>query len=300
MTSINDHCTVQTPKGWNILYHFLLVFLLSTQVFVFWVHYWDPHHFVESFMAKVLHEDFGMISYLPMIVDLLVVFAMFSLCYVVVTLALGSQPRQGLGKLWAKRGSLGMKASVREWTLTLPRELPPWELESRWSPECSESDCKGQNPMDWRFFCTIEKLLKHKCLKWACMIHLEIWNTSYGQKKGWEVIWLPTIKNQESTQFPCVQVACDIPLESSRRGLQLCFRPHLNQRSTRKVMGPQSRGSPNFGNVGTPILGVPRQNAIWMWALWRGTKYTIRGKMVGSPKSGLWWVLWVRVVRGSS
>ncbi len=42
-------------------------------------------------------------------------------------------------------------------------------------------------------------------------------------------------------------------------------------------------------------LKVPRQNAIWMWASCKGTKYTIRGKMVTSPKSGLWWVLWVQI-----
>jgi hypothetical protein len=28
------------------------------------------------------------------------------------------------------------------------------------------------------------KLLQLRCLKWACIIHLDIWNTSYGQKKG--------------------------------------------------------------------------------------------------------------------
>jgi hypothetical protein len=28
--------------------------------------------------------------------------------------------------------------------------------------------------------------LKHRCPKWACIIHLDICNTSYGQKKGWE------------------------------------------------------------------------------------------------------------------
>ncbi len=50
---------------------------------------------------------------------------------------------------------------------------------------------------------------------------------------------------------PLRVVACDIPLESSRRGLQLCFRPHLNQRSPRKVMGPQSCRSPSCGNFGT-------------------------------------------------
>jgi len=32
-------------------------------------------------------------------------------------------------------------------------------------------------------------------------------------------IWLPTTKSQESTQFPCVQVACNISLESSQWGL---------------------------------------------------------------------------------
>jgi hypothetical protein len=42
-------------------------------------------------------------------------------------------------------------------------------------------------------------------------------------------------------------------------------------------------------------LGVLGQNAIWMWALWRGTKYTITGKVVDSPKFGPWWILWVQV-----
>jgi len=51
---------------------------------------------------------------------------------------------------------------------------------------CSKSDCKGQNSMDWKVLYTIRKLLKHKCLKWARMTHLDIWNTSYGQRKGWE------------------------------------------------------------------------------------------------------------------
>jgi len=45
-------------------------------------------------------------------------------------------------------------------------------------------------------------------------------------------------------------------------------------------------GSPNFGNFRE--MGVLEQNSIWMWASWRGTKYTIRGKVVASPKSGPW------------
>ncbi len=41
-------------------------------------------------------------------------------------------------------------------------------------------------------------------------------------------IWLSTTESQELTRFPCVQVACDTPLESSQRGLQLRFKPHPN------------------------------------------------------------------------
>ncbi len=40
-----------------------------------------------------------------------------------------------------------MQKNVKERTFTLPSELPCWELEFRWTPECSESDYKGQNPM---------------------------------------------------------------------------------------------------------------------------------------------------------
>jgi hypothetical protein len=107
----------------------------------------------------------------------------------VATLALGSRPRQGLARLRAKRGSTTLKESVREWTLTFPWELPPWESESRWTLECLKSDCKGQNSMDWRVLYIIEKSLKRRCLKWARITHLDIWNISYGQKKGWESNW---------------------------------------------------------------------------------------------------------------
>jgi hypothetical protein len=58
-----------------------------------------------------------------------------------------------------------------------------WELKSQWTFECSKSDCKGQTSLDWY---TIRKLLERKCLKWARMSHLSIWNTSYGRKKGQE------------------------------------------------------------------------------------------------------------------
>jgi len=59
-------------------------------------------------------------------------------------------------------------------------------MESQWTPETSESHCKGQNSMACDILYIIKKLLKRRCLKWARIAHSDIWNTSYGQKKGRE------------------------------------------------------------------------------------------------------------------
>jgi hypothetical protein len=60
---------------------------------------------------------------------------------------LGSQPRQGLTRMRTKREArethlllLGVQKNVREWTITLPNELPFWELESQWIFEFSEGN----------------------------------------------------------------------------------------------------------------------------------------------------------------
>jgi hypothetical protein len=72
---------------------------------------------------------------------------------------------------------------------TLPNELPLWELESWWTPKSSKSNCKGQNPLDWKIPYTVRKLLERRCLKWAHMTHLDALNTCDGQKKGQESNW---------------------------------------------------------------------------------------------------------------
>jgi hypothetical protein len=110
------------------------------------------------------------------------------------------------------------------------------------------------------------------------------------------VVWLMTTKSQESIRFPRVQAACDILLKSFRLGLQLYFRPHRSRRSARKIMRPKVTGILTVGISRLP-LGSPGTNkkiTIWMWSPWKGTKYTRRGKVVASPKSGSWWVLWIR------
>jgi hypothetical protein len=103
----------------------------------------------------------------------------------VATVALGSRPRQGLARLRAKR-------EAWEWRKVWGNE-PSHSQRSfhfgSWTPECSENDCKGQNPMPWRVLYTIGKILKCRCLKWVHITHLDIWNTSYGPKKGRESNW---------------------------------------------------------------------------------------------------------------
>jgi hypothetical protein len=108
-------------------------------------------------------------------------------------------------------------------------------------------------------------------------------------------VWLPTTESQELTQFPCVQMTCNKPLENSRRGLQLWFRPHLNRRFAQEVLNPQSCGSPNFNNFGTPTWESRDKKPFRCHFLWGGAKYTIWGKVVASPESGPWWVLWGRL-----
>jgi hypothetical protein len=63
------------------------------------------------------------------------------------------------------------------------------DLEVLWDSRNSEFDYKGQNTSYWSVFYIIGKLSKCKCRKWARMNHLDIFNTSYGKKKGRERNW---------------------------------------------------------------------------------------------------------------
>jgi hypothetical protein len=117
-------------------------------------------------------------------------------------------------------------------------------------------------------------------------------------KEGPLSIWLMTIKSQKLLRFFSMQVACNIPLENSWWGIQFCVRPHLHWRSAHKVMDPKVAGVPTKSQLWEFQdfhLGVSGQNDIWVLVSWPGIDYTIGGKVVASPKSGPWWILWVRV-----
>jgi hypothetical protein len=58
--------------------------------------------------------------------------------------------------------------------------------ESFGTPEKSEFYCRGQNTLPWGVLYIVGKVLKCRCPKWPRMSHLDIFSTSYGQKKGRE------------------------------------------------------------------------------------------------------------------
>jgi len=144
--------------------------------------------------------------------------------------------------------------------------------------------------------------LEFRYLKWARIAHLDIWNISYGQKKGRESncqIDSRPEKIGNRPDLPGFRRRATYRWKLSTRTttlLQTAFRSKVCS----QVMGLQCPGRPRWWDFGTPTWESWEKKTIWMWALWTGLEYTVRGKVLASPKSGPWWVLCVRVARGLS
>jgi len=90
-------------------------------------------------------------------------------------------------ELWTFRSPGGLQILTFSKCWASPPHLAKVGLRHLWPLKFLESNFRGQKLLDCRFFYIIEKLLECRCLKWACMTHLDISNTSYGQKKGWSL-----------------------------------------------------------------------------------------------------------------
>jgi hypothetical protein len=215
----------------------------------------------------------------------------------VTTLTLGSRQMQRFTRVRAKREA--------------------WECRRVWRNESSHSQASShfgswsldgfpnfQRVIAWvkthwieSFLISLKKLLDRKCLKWACMTHLDISSTSYGQMKGREsnrqfdsrplkVGNLPdflTCRWCETYRWKAFDEGYNFALDLiSIGGLQIMLR------------APKVARIPTLRKFRDSHLGVPRQNAIWVLISWPNTKYTIRGKVVASPKLGPWWIVWIQ------
>ncbi len=102
-----------------------------------------------------------------------------------------------------------------------------------------------------------------------------------------------TTESWESTRLLSVQVACDTPLERSRQGLQLWFRPHPDQRSAQEATILQSCGIPNLDDFGTPKW-ESRDKSHSDTTLARRCKVYYVGEGGGFPRVWAMVILWVR------
>jgi hypothetical protein len=172
--------------------------------------------------------------------------------------------------------------------------------ESSRTPENSEFDCRGQNTSPWDVLYTVGKVFKRRCRKWPRIGHSNICSTSYVQKKGRESncqfdSWPLKVRNWPD------RGACRWSAAHCWKALKESYKFALNiipigglskELWATKAPGVQSEiVSEQFQDS---HLGVLRQTTIWMWSMWSGAEYTMWGKVVGSPKSGPWWVKWVQ------
>jgi hypothetical protein len=140
--------------------------------------------------------------------------------------------------------------------LTLPSELPLWELEFRWTLEYLESDCRGKIPLDWDIPYIIRKILKLICLKWARITHLNTSNTSYGQKKGWESSWQfdsQPLKVKNHPDFITYKWRATYHWKAPGKAYNFFLNLISIESLHTKLWGPQSCKSPSCGNFEIPI-----------------------------------------------
>jgi len=104
-------------------------------------------------------------------------------------------------------------------------------------------------------------------------------------------IWLLTIKSKKSPWFPRDFLMCKWCATYRWKALDEGYKFFSNFISIRGLYAKLQKTQ--LWEFWDSHLGALGQNVIWMWVSQKGTKYTIRGKVVVSPKSRPWWVLWV-------
>jgi hypothetical protein len=163
------------------------------------------------------------------------------------------------------------------------------------TPKILEFDCKGQNTLHWGFFISLESYQNvdvENGFAWA------IWTSTAQVMAKWKAmsqIGSLTPDHYKLGIDPTLMRAGGVwhTVESSRRELQLCFRPRPNRRSEKKVIVPQSCGSPNRGRFGTPKEESRDKKPFGCGCCGEAQRiYT--GKVVASLESERWWVLWVQ------
>jgi len=145
----------------------------------------------------------------------------------------------------------------------------------------------------WIFY-IIGKLLERRCLNGlALLIQTSKIQVMGKRRAGSQIANL--IPDQKKSGIDPIYLSADnVPHTVGKLSTRATT---LLQTALRFKLFSQSYGAPKsresqlagFRDSHARVLRESQERkAIWMWALWRGPEYTIRGKVVASPKSGPW------------
>jgi hypothetical protein len=129
------------------------------------------------------------------------------------------------------------------------------------------------------------------------VINLNTYNTSYGRKKGWESKCQFDSQPLKVMNFPELH-ACRWRATYFLKPFNKSYKFFLNLTSIASLH--RKLWASKVARVSiSRILGLLTWKSWKKWHLgadpWPITKNTIKGKVVASPKNGLWWILCVHV-----
>jgi hypothetical protein len=125
------------------------------------------------------------------------------------------------------------------------------------------------------------------------MTHLGSWNINYSQNKGWESNWQFNswaLKIGNHLDFLVCRWHATYIWNFFDKGYNFALDLTSIEGLHTKLWASKITRVPSLG-----ISRFPLGNDIWVLVPWPGIEYTIKGKVVASPKFGLWWVLWIHV-----
>jgi len=139
----------------------------------------------------------------------------------------------------------------------------------------------------------IENFLERRCLKWARITLLDIWNTSYGQKKGQESNCQFDSRAQKVKNRPNL-LSCKGRVTYRWKALDESYNFASDCTSIRglfaKLWGSKVTGVPVGGISGLPLESPGKKSHLDV-AFVESCRVYYKGEGGGFPKFGPWWVL---------
>jgi hypothetical protein len=174
--------------------------------------------------------------------------------------------------------------------------LPKWGLgSSSRLPKLQSSIAGVKTPRIMVFFITLERYRSvdvENGLAWAIWTSTSQVMTKKNRESNWQFDSWP-LKDESRPDPICARELQHTVGKLSTKAT-IFLKTSLRSKVCTKSYAPSKSRESHLLEFRDFHLGVPGQKAIRMWPPWRTTKYIIWGKVVASPRSGPWWILWVQ------